>query len=246
MTPEAPTPFTIPEVLHDEKYPPQWFDLEFQPQAMAQLMSELGQGRQSRLDRIIIRGGLVLGEREYVSRRFLPLAYNLDSDEGVLEDIVAVSDNSILRKFGFQSGHYDTINNHIVIHPDTVAVFSLLFPSRGTANEFSTTQTSAENPQLSTIKKEITQGMSVTLIDELEHSFQTGIQHVPRLLRIVPLNLLNTYFNQGSKQKREDPPLQQLAQEAVTLRQLIPDDKLSQYASVARLISQARGLISVD
>ncbi|OGY16587.1 MAG: hypothetical protein A2785_03270 [Candidatus Chisholmbacteria bacterium RIFCSPHIGHO2_01_FULL_49_18] len=236
----APIPFLLPEIVHDQNPAPCLLDLEFRPQALAELKSEMSQGRLHKVDRIIIRGGLVLSENAPDSIHTITIG--LKSDEGIKDAMQYAFYKSTVEKYGFSAGYYNPQRRTITINPDTQVLMNLIFPSESVAVALSRPHSSTVQSVMSSIKTDIHQSTMGTIIEELEHSYQKGIQHTQRLIRIIPLSLLGRFFDMGARDKKQHPRYRKLAQETLTLESLISDKQLLEYALFARSIPGNQGI----
>ena len=217
-------------------------DVELQPEALADLMSQLSHGRERKFDRVIIQGGLVLSKQMPDLKTSHQITFDPGSDSGVRDAIQYAFYKVTIEKYGFTTGAYYPESKLITINPDTRILLGLLFPSTRSRRVSSATQSRAEQSTTPPQQAEIHTSLSHTLLEELEHGYQRGIQHTSSFVEIVPLLLLNKIFDMGAKRKARNPRLLQIAQEAIKLGPLISDKEILEYFHFARSIPGNRGL----
>jgi len=216
MTPEAPSPLPIPEIVQSPEYPPTLLDLEIHPPAFVDLLTTLQQGQHFYLDRICITEGLTTTTLD-------------ESGIPVLSETQTLRDKApeeAMQMFfeKLEAGRRPIFGEYFIwkdahIYPDTIFLFHLDRIAR-IAKDIIPSRIFKPDTLIQTIMYR----SGVTLLHELEHSFQLKLMMYPP--PSTPRDLLHHCLEQWAQSKILDPQLADLAYRAFTARLLISDQQL--------------------
>ena len=228
MTPESPTPFPLPEIIHDQEHPRTLLEYEFHRPALAELIATVRGDSHPRLHRfikprrIVVQGGLaikhdILGKPEIYE---MPLA-----SQGGMSRLFNATYKPKTAGY-WLAGDYGPAKQEIYLYPDTLLLAQIA--NRATSEYL---RDHEATPIVSHIKDDVLKRARNFLIEELDHSLEPLSFLAPLFPPFYPFYLI---VEERAESKKSDPQLQDLAQQALTLKYLIPDEQILELFSIAR------------
>lgn len=227
MRPESPTPFPLPEIIRSPDNPPILLDYDLHPQPLSQLIENIRENRRTklhkilRLRRITIQGGLV--KQHVILGK--PEVYQvlIHSKAGMSALFDATYRPEI--EGSWLAGSYEPSTQTIYLNPDTLFLAQIVNMA-----EMKDGHPPEESSLPNLIRNELRQKAGQFLIEEIEHSTELMSFFAP----ILPIRLIIEIIERKAESKRLDPSLQELAQQTISVRPLIPDEQLLELYDIAR------------
>jgi len=223
MTPETPTPFPVPEITHDPNHPPTLLDYDLHPPALSLLLDSLRNNHRLIFQkiftprRIVILGGLV--KRNFTLEGPEVTQISIASSEA----LTAVFDrNYRQRRKGWLAGGFNPVTQDLYLYPD-----NLLLGNIAAAVKKAHTSHSQDISLMHNLKQDTHKSAGEFLVEELDHSYEP-------LSVLAPIFSFRSIVERRAALKKSDPRLQQLAQQALTLKPLISDQHILDLYSLAR------------
>ena len=233
---DTPNSLPLPEITQDHKHPPQLLDLEIRPEALLELMSQLGERRTAKVDQILIRGGLV----EYVGpkntaydAKFRFFTTGLENPMINTKLLAAL----LSQETTWSPGFYNPLKKSISLHPDSS--FFLGIAESALQHEEDAQEKRTIANILNTIRERTTEIACLNLIEELDHSTRSKYHNLfPLLHQLGILPLLVKYLEIKADEAKAQIHFVDLADQALSLRSLISDEDTIHLYRVARVIAK--------
>jgi len=229
MTPEAPSPLPIPEIIRSPDYPRTLLDLEIHPPVLADLLAALKGDQTYYLDRICIMEGLTTATLDESGIPVWTETQTLrDKDP---KEAMHMLFNQYEAGKQVVRGEYNVLAE-VLIYPDTIFLDEIVNQVVKTEKGTLPGRRLEPGRLIRMMTYSLSTDCGYVLLHELEHSFQLKLMmHPPPS---TPRDLLHHCLEQWAQSKILNPQLADLAYRAVSVKPLISDQQLLRLYDIAR------------